>query len=187
MNLLGSTYVNECVLVNKGVYGIADKFSTLDRGDSIHVSIQTALTGYGFTQPKIKKDGELHPINIGSVDAIIKGRYPIYSNLDDIFSVVTINGDFNKATQSWSSNTRVEFFTPKGIVSGFDLSSPTKGTLSFVKEFSLELTPCSSFSIGCQTVNFGYQMSLGKAVLEMIKPFIGSKSDFYTGRIRGSL
>lgn len=187
MKLLGSTYVSECVLINKGLYAIADKYNAIDRGSYIHVSLQTALSGYGFVIPRIKKDGGLIPIDMEMLDSLIRGRYTVYSSLDDIFVIVSINGDYIKDTQSWSDDTRVEFFVPVGIVSGFDLNSPTKGVLSFTKNFQIASTKCSSLLIGRSNIKFNSPVNLEDAVLSAISPFISSRLNFYTGRIVGSL
>lgn len=183
MRFEGSGYVDECIVVGKGVYGIADKFSAIDKGDKIHVSLQTAVSGYGFVQPTIKKNWDLVSFDSSAVDSVLKGRYPIYSRLNDIFAVVTVDGDYIKSTDSWSDNTRVEFYVPGGLLYGFDVNSPTKGVLSFCREVMLESTMCSFFLMGKNKLEFKFNLPLKDAVLKAIAPNINSKSDFYRARV----
>lgn len=186
MRFVGNQYVEDCIAVQRGVYGIPEEFSVLDKGDRIHVSIQTALAQNEFTTPVIRKSGNLISFDSSSVEAVLRGRYPIYSKLNDIFAVVTINGDFMKGTNSWSETTRVDFYTPENLLGGLDVNSPTKGLLSFVKPAYLDSTLCTGLAIGGKGICFPSPVPLGRAVLELVTPHISSKLDFYRARVRGT-
>lgn len=183
MRFEGNVYVDDCIVASKGVYGIADKFSVIDKGDKVHVSLQTAVSGYGFVQPTIKKNWDLVSFGSSDVESVLKGRYPIYSRLTDIFAIVTVDGDYIKGKDTWSDNTRVEFYVPGGLLYGFDVNSPTKGVLSFCREVMLESTLCSCFLVGKERLEFNRGVTLRDAVLMAVAPNLNSKLDFYRARV----
>ena len=183
MRFVGNQYIDDCVLVGNEAYAITEEFSAVNRGDKIHVSIQTAITGYGFVAPKVRRNGTLQSFSASEVDALLKGRYSIYFSLDDIFAVVVINGDYIKSNNCWSEDTRVELYTPDTLLSGLDLTNPTKGVLSFIREHSLELTSCTGLCIGSSRLSFTAPVQLRYAILEALPlSSVYSKSAFYIRR-----
>ena len=182
MRVQGGKFIDDCVCVSTGVYAIADEFSVLNKEDRVHVSLQTSLNGVGFALPKIKKGGALHDFPKSAVDSVVAGRYPIYTSLEDIFVVVTVSGDLIKGTNEWSDKTQICLYSPGDVVSGFSAKSPTKGSIAFTREHSIELTPCSRLTLGDTTVTFDCAVSLKDAILAVLKGMISSKNEFYMWR-----
>lgn len=181
MRRMGNSYVDDFVCLDAGVFGIADEFYSIQRGNKLHVSLQTFITGYGFVVPRIRTNGQLIPLE-GNVDKAITGRYPIYTNLDEAFIVVKVDGDLDTQTGIWSENTQVEFFSPDKTVSGADLASPQKGVIMFKRETRLGYTPVSCFMIGRKSLVLDSAVPLRNMILAVITPYVGSKKEFYLAR-----